>query len=237
MAGGRGRGWAADRELDARATGHGHRGRGGDLHPDPGHPVSRLMHAARAHRVRRSTLRPAPAICVSAYARAQTCGRPPSAAGTSPPRMSPDAWRPSTPASTAAPAETGVTVPRHQHLPGAAGPDCPADFECLSAAPSVTVGSLATPSLVRRDWSHGRRVSMRGWQRSARSTISGLSVTGMKTEHVESDGADCATTSEGSGPFTYDFTTNGTVSVHEDRSDGRRRTVRARIQAQNQLEI
>ena len=41
------------------------------------------------------------------------------------------------------------------------------------------------------------------------------SVTGMKTEHVESDGADCATTSEGSGPFTYDFTTNGTVSVHE----------------------
>ena len=77
--------------------------------------------------------------------------------------------------------------------------------DCRIAGNTVTCTSRLEP----------RPAGVNAWMATIAGTISGLSVTGMKTEHVESDGADCATTSEGSGPFTYDFTTNGTVSVHE----------------------
>ncbi len=77
--------------------------------------------------------------------------------------------------------------------------------DCRIAGNTVTCTSRLEP----------RPAGVNAWMATIAGTISGLSVTAMKTAHVESDGADCATTSEGSGPFTYDFTTNGTVSVHE----------------------
>ena len=77
--------------------------------------------------------------------------------------------------------------------------------DCQIAGNTVTCTSRLEP----------RPAGVDAWTATIAGTISGLSVTGTKTEHVESSGTDCATKSEGSGPFMYDFATNGAMSVHE----------------------
>lgn len=103
-----GRGWA-DREL-MRATGHGHRVGGGSVIPSC-IPFPGSWHAARAHRVRRSL--PRAGDLRECLRQMRTCGRPPSAADTSPPRTSPDVEA-STPAFTA---RREAVPPRHRPAP------------------------------------------------------------------------------------------------------------------------